>query len=78
MTNQNSPDDDQDRDDHDRGPDDGPPESWRDIEDCESCGQPERPTRAIQMREGRPRRLCRPCFLDAVDEDRVSPRDPRL
>lgn len=57
-----------------------PYDYWKTKDACEECGVSESDAalRAIRMREGRPRLLCRGCFSEALQDRRVDPNDPRL
>lgn len=59
--------------------DDG--KNYRDLDSCEGCGADKdslTALRAIKMRAGRRRLLCRGCFREELDRDTVDPSDPRV
>lgn len=53
-------------------------EHWKDADDCQSCGDSETHLRAIKMENGSRELLCFDCFIEARDDGRVHPLDPRI
>jgi len=45
---------------------------------CEGCGRVETPTRSILMKSGEREDLCESCFVEALEDGRVDPTDPRV
>lgn len=65
-----------------------PRNSWGDQERCQRCDAPKQTgsgdsdrsevLRAVKLRSGRTEMMCRECFREAVDDDEVDPKDPKL
>lgn len=59
---------------------------WKDQEKCQGCGAQKskigqeggEPLRAIKLRDGGRDLLCSECFVEALNDGRVSEDDPRV
>lgn len=62
-------------DTHERGT-----KHWKDQDKCQGCGAPkeQEPLRAILLTSGEKDLLCVECFVEANNDGRVSPDDPRV
>lgn len=60
------------------GPESEPLDAWKDINQCETCGESDAHLRAIRMKQGRRQMLCYGCFIQANEDGEVDPADPRV